>query len=1642
MYDYFHEHATNSPERPAVYSWDGSLTYGELLHHSRALANRLLEFGIGEGSIVPLCFEKCLWTTVALLAVMRTGACFTLMDPSQPLARLQTIAEQVRAKVVLTSELHQELGQQIRQEATVLAIGIGVFQAFTEHSVASSTDTPINVDAPMYIQFTSGSTGKPKGVVISFAQYSSGAVPRAQKVGYHAGSRCLDFPSYAFDVSIDCILCTLSTGGCICVPSEDDRLNNLGGAITTLQANMVHVTPSVARLLDPDILESVEVLGLGGEYVSPGDIEAWSPTCKIAIAYGPSECTVGCTINDETSATCNGIGKGVGGVTWIVDPDNHDRLLPPGAIGELLIEGPIVGDGYLDQPEKTDEVFIKDPCWLVEGHATHPGRSARLYKTGDLVRYDVETGHITFIGRKDQQVKLRGQRVELGEVEHGMKTALPSSFSAVADVLKFGGKGEPTLVAFLATSDCIRAERVQDVELLPLDTEVQNDIQEAEKRMAQALPRFMIPSAWILARTLPMLVSGKVDRKKLREVGSSMSIKQIQQLKSKSKSTVSPQSLEVEAKLLRAWKKVMGNAVEVTRDDSFFHIGGDSLRAMHLIAAARAEGMSLSVADVFNHPTLAGMALVAKPLISQERAEIPPFSILDDASITDVLASAAKQCGLPVDAIEDLYPCTPLQEGIMALSAKFSDAYVAQRVVNLPDRETAVLLHRGFETAAADACILRTRIVQVPRAGLLQVVVKQHHELELRHHTDLEQYLRSDQEEAMGLGSSLARFAIVNGTEIGVAHYVLTMHHALYDGWCIPLIVERVNRAFSGLPLSPSTPFKSFIRFLQDVDQSASDDFWTNHLHGPLRPQFPQLPYKNYQTRADSLLERYVPLTSYPKDHTIATLVRATWALVVAQQIAADDIVLGETLTGRNAAIVGAEEIEGPMITTVPLRIRVDRSMKTSQYLNYVNDLAISRIPFEHAGLQNIRRLSTDAREACELRTGLVLHPRVDDGERKVATGPADAFVPANEAEAAREALKFNTYALMLVITVDKNGFLIMASFDSNCVSSTVMNQVLEQFEKVFGQLCDSSDHDLATIQRLVFPDQPNRDVLTPPLSASGSPVMDNTQYSQVKQSLITPQPLSVANSVTSTPNFTKKEQILAQIWCRILGIDTSYLHADSDFFDFGDSISAMKVVSEARSENLRLTVAQLFQHRELSEIANAAQWIEEVAETTKAISVDYSRFSALDGKMTATLIMEGVKNHLADPTWDIEDVYPARPLQAIAVDGTVKLPRYSVRYEVIYFDHLLSVDRLQNSIQALVNANEILRTVFIKARSQTFGVVLSKLSVHCKVHDIDAPLKDYVQNFCALDVLRLQPLGSAFVDFIYVRNAQEQSALVFKLSHAQYDEICLPNMLHQLSDLYEGKHAMPSSTPFSSYVKHLIRNSHVQSAPYWRNLLHGSNMTQVKPQNIPLVSRKAISLFKTFDISARSKSTTIATLPTAAWALCLAKTMSIQDVVFGEVVSGRNTGLSDAGNINGPCWQYVPVRVQLQEGITSLQLLKLVQDQHIASSRFEGMGLEEIRTQCTDWPDSVDWFGSVVHQDVEHVTELPFGVASSGMETIYPHLETLRELKCQCFLSGQSLTIEIVLYESWAAFGRELLGNFGQVMSILVSGADTVLEL
>lgn len=1709
MHDIFVEQAQAHPDDVAVQSWDGQLTYSELETLSSRLAHHLISKGVEIGTRIPLCFEKSMWAIVALLGVMRSGATFSLTDPSQPEARLRTIVEQTEARLVLTSAAQADLGSKVACGGEVMAITRSFIDSLPSESLAPLPEVPSTT--PMYIIFTSGSTGKPKGVVISHENYTSGAIPRGEAVGYKSSSRCFDFPSYAFDVSIDCMLCTLAVGGRVCVPSEEDRMNNLSGAIRDSKANMVHMTPSVARVLDSDIIPSLDVLGLGGEAVSSSDAAAWSKTTNLAIAYGPSECTVGCTINN-TLHVSTGIGVGVGGVTWIVDPEDHDRLTPVGGVGELIIEGPVVGVGYLGEPAKPAEVFIDDPKWLLAGHGPVPGRNGRLYKTGDLVRYEPNgTGSIEFIGRKDQQVKLRGQRVELAEVEHHLQACLPQGVRVAAEVIK-PDYGAPTLVAFLSETQGTKSEE--------LFTEPSEELGAAlaaiDSTMGARVPRYMVPAAFITLSNMPTLVSRKIDRKELRKIGAELPREKLSSMQAAEVDEAEADT-ETEQQLQRAWSKVLGPGAKIYKRSNFFHLGGDSLRAMKLISAARDEGLVLTVANVFTYPSLCDMALKATAMSDAGPVDIAPFSLLEQGwTGEDACRDVSKLCNIDAESVEDVYPCTPLQEALMALSAKVKEAYVAQRVVKLDSMATADKLINAFDMAQADCPILRTRIVQVSSRGLVQVVVKG--KLQWFSGNDLESYLVSDRDEDMDLGKPLVRYAVINDEKSGQVSFVLTMHHALYDGWAMPVVVDRVNKAYNGEKVTRAAEFKHFIKYLLSQKKDDSAAYWREQLAGANGPQFPALPYVGYQTKADSLLEVYVPLGHQPASNaTVATLIRAAWALVASQYIKTGDVIFGETLTGRNAPIMGAEEIEGPMITTVPVRVQVDESASVSELLQDIQEQTVSQIPHEHFGLQHIRRLSPDALEACELRTGLVLHPSTEE-EPLPDDLPANRLVPAGDAEAAQEALKFNTYALMLVCSIDPKGFLVMASFDSNTVDMSTMESALEQFKQVSISLCEKTLTSVGDITRLTSADvekihrvawngdltaittecnsvqaaylvdsaESNRLV---PIGGVGELIVESSSTLELPE---LPKPVwsgeigdgrfyktgklakytkdgklnLVGNANVKTDALvgttqapkkrvsatSRKQRKLRNLWSRVLQAQEEDIGLNDNFFLLGgDSIAAMKLTSEARLESIGLTVAQVFQNRSLFDMANIMT--EEAPDVQTVEEAPPFSLLGLENTTLEEFTQDVVRPQLASQEWKVANVLPTRPLQQISVVGTVTRPKFSVRYELMYFDGVIDKVKLEKSCHEVVSRNEILRTAFIEHQGEGYAVVLENFLTEFVEYETDDSVESFTRKLLQLDVETRMTLGSAFVKWFLVRGPEGKSCLAMRISHAQYDEICLPLILHQLSALYQDQ-SVQDTVPFSSYVAHVVRRSVPSSIPYWKDLLAGSTMSILAPTE-PITDTKHFCVEKTVDISSRPRDVTVATIPTAAWALCLARRLGSRDVLFGEVVSGRNIDFPNADAVMGPCWQYVPVRVPFRDGWTAADLLGFVQAQHVASAAHEAVSLPELVRHCTDWPASgppatpllrssgnVDdwWFDTVVHQDVAHVEDMGVRGVASRMETVYLHEERLREWKCQAFVRGDKMTVEIVTVESWGAYAAGLLDDLVDCVAALVSDQGKVL--
>ncbi|GKZ26492.1 nonribosomal peptide synthase, partial [Aspergillus brasiliensis] len=1042
--------AREQPEAMAICAWDGEMHYGELIQLATRLGSWLISCGVRPGMVVPLCFEKSLWTTVAMLGVLKAGAAFVMLDTSLPKQRLQAIVRSVKADLILSSVLNKAVAESLAE--TVIAIN----QTFFVELNAIKTDDlpPVHPSSAMYLTFTSGSTGTPKGIIITHTNYASSLHYQLPHLEFTIRTRFYDFSSYGFDASLSHIFTVLASGGCLCVPSEQDRKENLAQSITSLRANAIGLTPSVARLLNPEDVPTLDTILFFGEALGLGDVQRWWGKARILNIYGPSECTPYALINNSAASPqeATRIGKDAGLVTWVVDPDNHDRLIPIGETGELLLEGPLVGEGYLNEADRIARVFIHDPVWLQQGTSGHPGRRGqRLYKTGDLVRYNND-GSLTYVGRKDTQIKIHGQRVELGAIESCLEQHLSEAKQVIVDTIVVKQEeSSAVLTTFVQPKSWVDTEgaEVESLKIFHLPQDVMHIL-------AESLPTYMIPSIFLSVRELPRTMSDKLDRIKLREIGTSW----FQQYVGEQNHVVKAKpTSHVGTELQRIWADVLAiDPTSVGLHDSFFRLGGDSIAAMKVVSRAQKAGLGLTFCEVFQYPTLGSLENRCRRERESSMEMIPPFSLLGNGWNHALLQETVAQYQVDPDTVEDAYPCTPLQEGLLSLSLKEPGTYMMQRVLALHPTIGTRDFCRAWDATARRTPILRTRIIQHSDMGFLQVVLSGG--IQWIHAKNIQQYLDTDKKIPMGLGKPLVRYAIVTDDTANRRWFVLTLHHALYDGWSMPRMLKRVSDAYNGMPERPTQPeFKAFIKYIRSQTHERADEYWRNTLADCDCAPFPSLPSSVQRVKTDSeITHKLSSLNIHTPGVTPAMLVRSACALLLSCWTNSDKVVFGITTSGRSAPIAGIEDIVGPTIATIPLYVKISQSQTVKEYLATMQQQMTSMIPFEQFGLHNIAKSSPDARKACMFQTLVIIQPK----------GVAKSDNTFGEWEKQESSEWDSTYALVLEVPL--GGGHVGARFDSKVIKSWIVQELLEGLDFAIRQLATEPSNRKLTDIPLVPP--------------------------------------------------------------------------------------------------------------------------------------------------------------------------------------------------------------------------------------------------------------------------------------------------------------------------------------------------------------------------------------------------------------------------------------------------------------------------------------------------------------------------------------------------------------------------------------------
>ncbi|KAF5489139.1 Nonribosomal peptide synthase chyA [Colletotrichum siamense] len=958
VHDYVDEHASDTPWKEAVVATEGpNFTYSQLSRLSSRLAKNLINNGITKGDIVPILFEKSSFAVLAIVAILKAGGAYVGFSAETPINFLRECSSIANAPLIITSNHHEDLVRKVSSRALVLD------QAFVEGLENSADEegfsSPARPSDLAYLVFTSGSTGTPKAVMTEHRAYVTDALAQQKAALLTPSSRVLHFASYNFDATNFDVLTTLIAGGTICVPAEFDRINRLAGAINDLGANFLGVTATLAQILDPEDVPGLKTVILCGEANSPEIVDKWTRSgADVINGYGPSEasCAFSYNIYTRQSPRANNIGRALEGACWgwVVNPENHNQLLPIGAKGELLIQGPTLSRGYLNEPEKTAKVFIESPEWL-------PGKVAigmqRIYKTGDLVRQLPDQSFEVY-GRIDTQVKLNGQRIELGEIEHKVSLLLGGEFTVAVEAVHLTRGEEPAskvLIAFYATNVGGNGKDAAPLDIVNDSKSELIDVQSIKKKLANGLKAIAIPQAFIPLLRMPVTSQGKLDRQRLQKIGS-----QLDKLRLAAFSGVTvsvkdePAMNEFEAIVCELFARSLNlSKGEIGRQSDFFSMGGDSLKAIKLVSLARKLGFSLSVPDILQKSRLFQLAefLRKSAQTNESRSSYQPFINIANHITLDEIQESARNASASHE-IEDMVQATDLQASCVAFST-FSEE---RRGINWlicdfdePHDETAV--HRMCQTLTERHSTLRTFFVPHKRA-LYQAVSKCFRP-PTRTHLNLDSIeyatnalIETDfKDRHVDMTCPQTAFELLSSHDATkIQRLLIRISAAQYDGHSVSILSREIRDLLNGCQLPElKGSYQAYLHYARTNELDEGIEYWTSLLHGAKMTQLVNQKGSTHDVPSGlnfvdgvlvSMIDSQLLESCCTGDrssntfggNTKGAIVKTAWALTLSELTGKDDVVFGSTGWGRNHSVEFAEDVMGSCTSHIPTRLRITTS--------------------------------------------------------------------------------------------------------------------------------------------------------------------------------------------------------------------------------------------------------------------------------------------------------------------------------------------------------------------------------------------------------------------------------------------------------------------------------------------------------------------------------------------------------------------------------------------------------------------------------------------------------------------------------------------------------------------------------------------
>lgn len=1489
-------------------------TYRELCANGNRVAN-ILGDHVKAGDIVAVCFDKCPEAHFAMLGILKAGCAFLALDPGAPSPRKEFILQDSGASILLTD---QSRSRTLDFDVAVPVVEISDNSLRDASSAHFKLSRPLQLADRSYCLYTSGTTGMPKGCEITH-ENAVQAMLAFQKLfdgHWDESSRWLQFASYHFDVSVLEQYWTWSVGITLFAAPRDVILEDLVGTISTLQITHIDLTPSLARLMHPDDVPSLcrGVFITGGEQLKQEILDVWGPKRVIHNFYGPTEATIGVTtfpcvpVNGKSS----NIGKQFANVgSYVLRPGTEIPVLK-GGVGELCVSGKLVGKGYLNREGLTAERF---PTLQMYGE--------RVYRTGDLVRV-LHDGCFDFLGRADDQVKLRGQRLEIGEINHCIRSGVPEVKDVVTVVVRNEKQQKDLLATFVVTAQ--EDPKTGDLGVIT-GREAQTISGKAQRACRERLPGYMVPTYILLLPFIPLSPNNKAELKVLKALFNTLSPEQL----------IAPSSMVSVMELGevgRTLRRCLSRMTDVAEEDispasTIFELGVDSISVMRLARMLKQEGVqNATPATILRNPMLAELAQAVGGLSTDSSS----IQSRNHGTLEAKLAVEACQhrhrslvcltLAVKADEIEYIAPCSALQQGMISRSRtkQDSEAYFNTFRFELADDVVLSKLQSAWETLMRKHSILRTRFVATTD-GYIQVSLRETilpwNELTLEPDLGLDAVLGQQQRAWVGQNKP-------NITRPWELHVVskdekrwLAMHifHGIYDATTFNLLMDEAKRLYKGE--EPSIGGPSFLDALLHgplQSSSSSKSFWVNHLKGAKSTPLLQ-PFETPSDK-DLAVSRRIDFAALEQVRkglgvTQQAVIQALWSLVLQQHLPTGGTTFGVIVSGRAMDLENVENTIGPLFNTIPYHYRPSKSHGTwSSIIRLCHEFNTAVLPFQHVPLRDVQKWCFGGRPVFN---SLFSFQRRHDTHQKLAKGLWRECDPSLNPD----------YPLAFEATLNSAGVLEVLLVTQEGVAD----------ERALAALL----HDFETKARTVAE---NPEGLCHAPDSFDVPAEEEQVRLMMGEMIETP-----AQRFESRFEWTSQARAIRQQIAMLSGVEETSVTESTTMLELGlDSIDTVKLSARLKRAGISLSNSELIKGQSVARLTALLSEREAQAKGSGATDSGYSS----DVEEYSPAALDKYLVEVGPDLTDVEQVLPPTPLQDSMVSEMINSEfQLYFNHDVLEVSPNVDIARLKEAWSTVARNTPILRTVFVEIESQEVDFAYMQLvskTGGLAFGEVGVGSSDevaFVKTQARERALRGHGRSDLFqVTFV---NSPQATYVVLSVAHALYDGWSL-GLLHQdVEAAYKGTYSPRPA--YTGYLRQLLRSSRKGAHNFWSDYISDARRTILQIQEGQLGSnnraeswmRLPAAVLKAF---CKRQAISQQALAQACWAAVLATYSRRLDVTFGVVLSGRETEASEA--MLFPTMNTVPVRAVFHGSVTNF--LRYMQENMTNISQFQHYPLRKIQ--------------------------------------------------------------------------------------------------